>query len=40
MNAFWKQQQIWGKPRKTKPEDKAWKNFSLFIRIRDAIKTM
>jgi hypothetical protein len=50
--AFWKDQMIWNKKSKPDgipkvkikkppdPEDKAWKEFSLYIRIRDALRTI
>jgi len=40
---FWKQDLVWSRERKKKapdPEDKAWKEFSLYIRIRDALRTV
>lgn len=40
---FFKQDLVWNKTKTKKapdPEDKAWKEFSLFIRIRDALRTI
>lgn len=42
MPTFWKKTSQWGKGSKTKksnPEDKAWRAFSEYVRIRDCIRT-
>jgi hypothetical protein len=43
MPTFWKQNLVWNKKPKTKkssPEDKAWKAFSLYVRTRDCLATV
>ena len=38
--AFWKENTVWEKPaKKTNPEDKVGKAFSIYIRTRDCLAT-